>query len=131
MFRRIGDYELTTEGNLLVLRCSAVWNTETTLEYTQTVGLMVASLESPWGVLAIVQGVPVFGPEGEALMQDSVRRRFQIGMRALALIIQHGDGESICRAQMQRIYVAAGVKLAYFDEEAAARQWLADVLADS
>lgn len=125
------EYRIELDGPLVILRSISVWSTEVTERYLKTVQTLMPRLPKRWGYLTVVSGVPIFGPEGEAMMIESVKERRERGFTALAMVVPHELGEGISRWQMARIYDTAGVELRWFDNEADARAWSLPLLAKS
>lgn len=125
MFRKIGQYEIRTEGDdVLVVWSSSEFNLEAAQEYASHVLQMIERMPTRFGVLARFDGSPVLAPEVEAAMHRSAGDRARRGMCRVALFSPVTDGLAIARMQWQRIYEGTGVVHTFFTDEHAARAWL-------
>jgi len=124
MFRKIGQYEIEAEGELLRVWSSAECNLESAQEYAAAVAQMIERMPPVFGVLAELDAPLILGPEVEASMRETAAYRARRGMVAVAFVLACDDGLTIMSRQWDRIYRPAGVAHAFFADAAAAREWL-------
>ena len=123
MFRQIGQFEIRSEGDVILVRSSPQFNAEAVREYSVAMTELIAHMPARFGVLAQFDEPPIMGPEVEALMRDTARLRAARGMAAVAFVTS-GEGRSIASGQWRRLYEPLGVAFALFDAADAAREWL-------
>lgn len=127
-----GSYQLATEGRLLVVHTRGPWNREHILDYINTLEARLLELAgNPWAVLAFVAEEGMHTPDSFDQMVDAIRRQRSIGRCGTAVLLQEVFAESVVRDILSRMYDAAGEPHRFFDDELAARAWLAERLAQS
>ena len=124
MFRMIGHYEITRDGDVIRVWSSSEFNLEAAQQYARDMMEMIASMPSRFATLVAFDSPPIIGPDVEAAMRRSAFQRAERGMVAVAFATTNLDGIEIARAQWERIYEGSGVTFRFFGEESQARQWL-------
>ena len=124
MFRKIGQYEISVEDDLILVWSSPVFNLESAQQYAADMAVTIDSMPPKFGVLAQFDTPPILGPEVEASMRESARQRAQRGMVAVALVTTDDFGMAIASGQWNRIYDSIGVAHAFFADIESARAWL-------
>ena len=126
MFPKIGQFEISVNGDLVLVRCSPEFNVETAQEYAAAMETVMDRLPPTFGVLTRFEAPPIVGPDVEASLRETARHRAQRGMVAAAFIIPAADraGLSIARAQWDRIYGPIGVALEIFPDAESGQVWL-------
>ena len=124
MFRMIGHYEITRDGDVIRVWSSSEFNLEAAQQYARDMMEMIASMPSRFATLVRFDSPPIIGPDVEAAMRRSAFQRAERGMVAVAFATTNLDGIEIARAQWERIYEGSGVAFRFFREEVQARQWL-------
>ena len=124
MFRKIGQYEIEAEGELLRVWSSAECNLESAQEYAAAMVEMIERMPRLFGVLALLEAPLILGPEVEASMRETAAYRARRGMVAVAFVLECDEGLSIASRQWERIYTPAGVAHAFFADAERAREWL-------
>jgi hypothetical protein len=125
-FRKIGQFEIVVDGDVVNLWSSPEFNLEAAQEYAAAMETIIDRMPSVFGVMTRFETPPIVGPDVEASLKETAKHRAQRGMVAVAFIIpnvEHG-GLSIADAQWHRIYEPIGVTLAIFSDVETARPWL-------
>lgn len=125
-FRKIGQFEIVVDGDVVNLWASPEFNLEAAQEYAAAMETIVDRMPLVFGVMTRFESAPIIGPDVEASVIETAGRRAQRGMVAVALVISSVDheGRAIADAQWHRIYESIGVPLAIFSDEETARPWL-------
>jgi hypothetical protein len=129
MFRIIGQYEITRDGDLIHVQSSSEFNLEAARQYALDMNEMIRQMPAKFGTLVEFEAPPVIAPEVEESMRRSAWERAQRGMVAVAFVTQNVDGLPVARGQWERIYEGSGVSFRIFQDAASARDWLAEQLA--
>ena len=91
---------------------------------------LIASVEAlspePWGMILTLHNESLFTPETEAELIKVIQWRMAFGMTKVGLLTTHIASSDEVKAQMTRMYVAAGVVHAFFDDSNDALDWLKD-----
>jgi len=124
VFRKIGQFEISVDGDLLVVWSSPQFNLEAAREYAAAMADLIERMPPAFGVLAQFDEPPIMGPEVEASMRETAQQRAARGMVAVAFVTAHHSGLSIASGQWSRIYDPIGVPFAIFDDAGGARIWL-------
>jgi hypothetical protein len=126
MFRKIGHFESSVDGDLVLVWSSPEFNLEAAQEYAAAMETIIDRMPPTFGVLTRFEAPPIVGPDVEASLRKSAKHRAQRGMVAVAFVIPTADqgGLSIAHAQWDRIYEPIGVALAIFSDAEGARPWL-------
>jgi len=124
MFRKIGQFDISADGDLIVVWSSPQFNLEAVREYAAAMDELIGRMPARFGVLAQFDAPPIMGPEVEASMRETARQRARRGMVAVAFVTADHQGLSIASGQWSRVYEPVGVPFAIFDEAAGARIWL-------
>ena len=124
MFRKIGQFEISTDGDLILVWSSPQFNLESAREYASLMAVTIERMPPRFGVLARFDTPPILAPDVEAAMRESARLRKQRGMVAVALVTADDFGMSIASGQWNRIYDPIGVPHAFFGDIETARAWL-------
>jgi hypothetical protein len=124
MFRKIGQFEITQEADLITVWSSPVFNLESAQEYAAAMTVMIERMPKAFGVLATFDAPPIIGPEVEASMCESAARRAARGMIAVAFVVPAGEGRLIASHQWARIYRSVDVLYQMFATLEPARAWL-------
>ena len=125
-FRKIGQFEIVADGDVVNLWASPEFNLEAAQEYAAAMETIIDRMPSVFGVMTRFESAPIVGPDVEASLKETAKRRAQRGMVAVAFVIPNVDhgGLSIADTQWRRIYEPIGVPLAIFSDVEAARPWL-------
>jgi hypothetical protein len=125
-FRKIGVFEIVVDGDVVNLWSSPEFNLEAALEYAGAMETIIERMPSVFGVMTRFESPPIIGPDVEASLKETAKRRAQRGMVAVAFVIPNADhgGMSIAIAQWHRIYDPINVAFAVFSEVETARPWL-------
>jgi hypothetical protein len=128
VFRKIGQFEITVDGDVVNLWASPEFNLEAALEYAAAMEKIIDRMPPKFGVLTRFEAPPIVGPDVEASLKETARYRAGRGMVAVAFVIQTIDptGLSIAHAQWERIYRPIDVPFAIFSDLESARPWLLD-----
>jgi hypothetical protein len=126
MFRMIGNYEISQDGDVIRVWSASEFNLEAAQQYAHDMMEMIARMPPRFGTLVEFDAPPVIGPEVEEAMRQSVRQRAARGMVAVAFVTRSVDGIRVASAQWDRIYDRSGVTFQFFPDVAAARSWLQD-----
>ncbi|HZP66995.1 MAG TPA: hypothetical protein VFB32_11865 [Rudaea sp.] len=124
MFRKIGQYEIRAEGDVIYVWSSPVFNLESAQEYAADMTKVIDGMPPRFGVIAQFETPPILGPEVEAAMRESARQRAARGMIAVALVTMDRHGLSIASGQWNRIYDPSGIPHAFFADLESARTWM-------
>jgi hypothetical protein len=124
MFRVIGQYEITREGDLIRVWSSHEFNLEAARQYALDMIKMIEQMPPTFGTLVEFASPPIIGPDVEEAMRRSARERGERGMVAVAFVTRNSEGIKIARGQWSRIYDGSGVTWQFFPELEPARKWL-------
>jgi hypothetical protein len=124
MFRMIGHYEITRDGDVISVWSTPEFNLEAAQQYAQDMLELIAQMPPKFGTLVAFDAPPVIGPEVEEAMRRSARQRAERGLVAVAFVTGSLDGIEIARAQWERVYDGSGIAFLLFREAAPARAWL-------
>jgi len=126
VFRKIGQFEISVDGDIVNLWASPEFNLEAALEYAAAMETIIDRMPPKFGVLTRFAAPPIVGPDVEASLKETARHRATRGMVAVAFVIQTIDqtGLSIAHAQWDRIYRPIDVPFAVFSDVESARPWL-------
>jgi len=124
MFRKIGSFDISAEGDLVVVRSTPQFNLEAVQAYAADMAQMINRMPARFGVLAHFVEPPIMGPEVEASMRETARQRAERGMVAVAFVTAEHHGMSISSGQWNRVYDPINVPFAFFGTEEEARVWL-------
>ena len=128
MFRMIGQYEITRDGDVINVWSSSEFNLEAAQQYARDMMEMIASMPPRFATLVAFDSPPIIGPDVEAAMRRSAFQRAERGMVAVAFATSSAEGIEIARAQWERIYEGSGVAFRFFGEERQARAWLQELI---
>ena len=131
MFRIIGQYDITRDGDLIVVWSSPEFNLEAARQYALDMLRVIEQMPPKFGTLVSFEAPPIVGPEVEEAMRESARQRGERGMVAAAFVTANLDAITIARGQWDRIYDGSGITLEFFREEGPARQWLSQQIAQA
>jgi hypothetical protein len=125
-FRKIGQFEIFVDDDVVNLWSSPEFNLEAAEEYATAMETIIDRMPAVFGVMTRFETPPIVGPDVEASLKETAKRRAQRGMVAVAFVIPNIDhgGLSIADAQWHRIYEPIGVPLAIFPDVETARPWL-------
>lgn len=125
-FRKIGQFEIVVDGDVVNLWSSPEFNLEAAQEYAAAMEAIIDRMPSVFGVMTRFERPPIVGPDVEASLKETAKHRAQRGMVAVAFVIPNVDhgGLSIADVQWHRIYEPIGVTFAIFSDVDTARPWL-------
>ena len=124
MFRIIGQYDITRDGDFVVVWSSPEFNLEAARQYALDMMRVIEQMPLKFGTLVSFESPPIVGPEVEEAMRQSARQRAERGMVAVAFVTANVEAVTIARGQWRRVYDGSGVTFQFFAEEEPARQWL-------
>ena len=120
-----GRYTIETIGRMLSVDATGPFNDALIHDYQQDLKSSVEALSpEPWTMLVTLHDESLFTPEAEAELAKVMIWRKNMGMTKVGLMFVQTIGSDILKAQMTRMYDAAGVEHAYFDNIDDARIWL-------
>jgi hypothetical protein len=131
MFRKIGHYEMTRDGDTIRVWSTPEFNLEAAQQYALDMLALIETMPPVFGTLVEFDAPPVIGPEVEAAMHRSALERAARGMAAVAFVTATFDGIRVASAQWERIYAGSGVAFAFFHELAPAQAWMREQLAQA
>jgi hypothetical protein len=101
MFRKIGQFEISVDGDIVNLWSSPEFNLEAAQEYAAAMETIIDGMPPVFGVMTRFESPPIIGPDVEASLKETAKRRAQRGMVAVAFVIPNADhgGMSIAIAQ--------------------------------
>ncbi|HZP67741.1 MAG TPA: hypothetical protein VFB32_15670 [Rudaea sp.] len=125
-FRNIGEFEISVDGDVVNLWVSPEFNLQVAQEYAAAMEAVIEGMTSVFGVMTRFESPPIIGPDVEASLKQTAKRRAQRGMVAVSFVIPdlHHVGMSIAVAQWHRIYDPIDVPFAVFADVESARPWL-------
>lgn len=126
IFRKIGQFEISVDDDVVNLWASPEFNLEAAQEYAAAMETIIDRMTSVFGVMTRFELPPIIGQDVEASLKETAKHRAQRGMGAVAFVIPNLDhvGLSIAVAQWHRIYDPLGVTFAIFSDVETARPWL-------
>lgn len=124
MFRIIGQYDISRDGDIIRVWSSPEFNLEAARQYALDMMEMIKQMPPKFGTLVNFETPPIVGPEVEESMRRSARQRAERGMVAVAFVTEQLDAIEVARGQWGRIYEGSGITLRFFQEVEEAREWL-------
>lgn len=124
MFRMIGQYEITRDGDVIRVWSSHEFNIEAAQQYALAMIEMIDQMPPKFGTLVEFDSPPILAPEVEEAMHGSAIQRAERGMVAVAFVTRKNEGIKIASTQWNRIYDGTGVIFQFFQEVDPARAWL-------
>jgi len=126
-FTSHGDFNFTTEDNLLIIEGTGPWNMEAILSSAEEACDCHKKLYGkPWGALAIIHGDPIHTPDAAQLLTDIVIKDKQNGRIASALVLDKSNHPDFGRHHITDIYNNAGELFDFFETVQEAKKWLRD-----
>jgi|SRR6185312_17126050 len=124
--RKIGQFQISIDGDVVNLWVSPEFNLEVALEYAAAMEQTIDQMPSVFGVMTRFERPPIIGPDVEESLKQTAKHRAQRGMVAVSFVIPDLDhtGISIAVAQWHRIYDPIDVPFAVFSNVEAAQPWL-------
>ncbi len=127
-----GEFSVSTEGRILVVRTTGPWNEELIQLYSQTVADNVEALAgAPWGMLGVISEEGLHTPNSFSATVATVRRHRTQGRTASAVVLHQVSAPEVVRNIFTKLYTEAGEPFAFFDDEASARSWLMERLREA
>ncbi|OQA34074.1 MAG: hypothetical protein BWY57_00759 [Betaproteobacteria bacterium ADurb.Bin341] len=127
-----GEFSVSTEGRILVVRTTGPWNKELIQLYSQKVTENVEALVgAPWGMLGVISEEGLHTPDSFSATVATVRRHRTQGRTASAVVLQNVSAPETVRKIFTKLYTEADEPFAFFDDEALARSWLAERLREA
>jgi hypothetical protein len=125
-FRKIGQFEISVDDDIVNLWASPEFNLEAAQEYAAAMETIIDRMTSVFGVMTRFELPPIIGPDVEASLKVTAKDRAQRGMVAVAFVIPDLEhlGLSIAVAQWHRIYDPIDVPFAVFSDVETAGPWL-------
>ncbi len=124
MFRMIGQYEITRDGDVIRVWSSSEFNLEAAQQYALDMIEMIKQMPPKFGTLVAFDAPPIIGPEVEASMRRSALQRAERGMVAVAFVTLNLEWIEVASAQWDRIYERSGITFQFFRDVESARTWL-------
>jgi hypothetical protein len=124
MFRLIGHYEITRDGDVIRVVSAAEFNLEAAQQYARDMLAMIESMPPKFGTLVEFDSPPIIAAEVEESMRRSAKDRGERGMVAVAFAIRDVAALSVASKQWHRIYDGTSIAFAHFRDAAPARAWL-------
>lgn len=124
MFRKIGQFEIRADNDVILVWSSPTFNLEAAQEYGTAMAELIRGMPPRFGLLAQFDEPPIMGPEVEAAMREGAKYRAQRGLVAVAFFTANHHGIAIASGQWNRIYDPIGIPFAFFDKLEDARAWL-------
>ncbi len=124
MFRKIGHYEITRDGDVISVWSSHEFNLEAAQQYALDMIEMIEQMPPKFGTLVAFDSPPVVAPDVEEAMRRSAQQRGDRGMVAVAFVTRDLEGIKIASSQWDRIYKGSGITFQIFREVEPARAWL-------
>ena len=124
MFRMIGHYEITRDGDVIHVWSTPEFNLEAAQQYARDMLELIAQMPPKFGTLVAFDAPPIIGPEVEEAMRRTARQRAERGMVAVAFVTSSQEAIEVARAQWLRVYEGSGIALQFFREAEPARKWL-------
>ena len=97
VFRIIGHYEISRDGDVIRVWSSPEFNLEAARQYALDMVEQIKEMPPRFGVLVGFDVLPVIGPDVEASMRQSARERAAMGMVAVAFVAASADGLAVSR----------------------------------
>ena len=129
-FCMIGQYEISRDGDVIRVWSSSEFNLEAAQKYARAMIEMIKLMPLKFGILVTFDSPPIIGPDVEEAMRRSALERAARGMVAIAFVTQSRAGIDVAVSQWARIYEGSGVSFRFFADEALARTWLQEQIAD-
>jgi hypothetical protein len=128
-FWPIGYFRAELIDDIIHVASSGEFNWECAQQFRHGLLELVGRLPPVFGILSEFDVAPIMTPEVEALMARLTAEGMQFGFLASAFVSRRPEGVGIAQAQWGRIYARLGLEIRFFDDTAAAQQWLGETLA--
>lgn len=124
---KYGQYQIAVLDNIIAVSAEGVASKESIARYVKDISDIVLNMErKPWAFLGFLHGTALLTKDAEIDLQKSVAWRVSHGMTVSALVTQNTTIEAMVKAQFERVYENAEVKLGIFSTEKGAIDWLAE-----
>lgn len=124
---KYGQYQIAVLNNIIAVSAEGVASKESIERYVQDISEIVLNMEQkPWAFLGFLHGTALLTKDAEKDLHKSVLWRVSRGMTTSALVTQNTTIEAMVKAQFERVYENAQVKLGIFSTEKGAIDWLAE-----
>jgi hypothetical protein len=124
-FAKHGSLQAKVNGNILEVEGEGPWNSEMLTNAGKEAEPSLSLLYgSPWAVLTIMSGDPIYIPEAAELLTETIRKEKRKGRVATAIIVCDAKQALFAKQHLSRIYIQAGEEHEFFDEKTTANQWL-------
>jgi hypothetical protein len=124
MFRIIGQYEITRDGDLIRVWSASEFNLEAAKQYALDMIEIIEQMPPKFGTLVEFESPPIIGPDVEEAMRRSALQRAERGMVAVAFVTRKFEGVKVASRQWDRIYEGSGVTFQIFGDVEPATAWL-------
>jgi hypothetical protein len=124
VFRIIGQYEITRDGDVIRVWSASEFNLEAAQQYALDMIEIIEQMPAKFGTLVAFDAPPIIGPDVEEAMRRSALQRAERGMVAVAFVTRKFEGITVASGQWDRIYDGSGVKLQFFADVEPAKKWL-------
>lgn len=128
MFRMIGQYEITRDGDVIRVWSSHEFNLEAARQYALDMIEMIEEMPPKFATLVEFDSPPIIGPDVEEAMRQSARERGKRGMVAAAFVTRNVEGIKVALGQWNRIYDGSGIAFQFFHDVEPARAWLQELI---
>ena len=128
-FWPIGYFRAELVDDVIRVASSGEFNWECAQQFRHGLLELVGRLPPVFGILAEFDVAPIMTPEVEPLMARLTAEGMKFGFLASAFVSHRPEGIGIAQAQWARIYAPLGLEIRFFNDVAAAGQWLGEQLA--
>lgn len=124
-FASHGTIELDIDERILLVEGAGPWNMESFNDSEQQVAPLLKKLAgSPWGVLVILYGDPIYVPEAAKYLSDAITEQKKQGRVATAIIVEESNSPEFAKRHLSEIYNNAGEIFRFFADKKEAQWWL-------
>ncbi|MEP0354312.1 MAG: hypothetical protein ABJH06_11080 [Paraglaciecola sp.] len=121
-----GHYVSSRSKQLMLFSGKGPWNDEALTYGTKSTQLDINAIDhkKPWGQIGFLYGESLMPPTAFKLFSDVICLRQQMGLKAIAIIIQDSDVIITIKTQLKVAYNKAGIESEFFDDFDSATNWL-------
>ncbi|WP_133471703.1 hypothetical protein [Paraglaciecola marina] len=121
-----GQYVSSRSQQLMLFSGRGPWNDEALTYGTKSTQADLQAIDHnrPWGQIGFLYGESLMPPTAFKLFSDVISLRQQMGLKAIAIMIQDSDIITTIKTQLKVAYNKAGIESEFFNDFDSATKWL-------
>lgn len=124
-----GKIRMDVDGRVVSIGICGPFNQEAVAAFVDLAKPLLDVMRGqPWAALVVAEGDCLLTPEAEALLRAAEPEYAAAGRVATAFVLDPERFGAVVQAQWRRVYVDCGSEIAFFAEQAAAREWIDSAL---